>query len=385
MRTPMQWEDRPGGGFTAPGVQPWLPLGDLGGYNVEAQRGDPDSILGLTRDLIALRRSVPDLQRGSYATLGTTPGAWAWGRGDHVVVLAGMSEGDAGLDDVSGTVILATDGRRRGERVEGRLSVHGWEAVVVERAVVVDGRRGIERLTATADRRGSRRSGRGVALAQPLETAGQVAEVVRGLPGMGEVAERGGKDPAVAFGEAPRQRVGGAGAGCRATVTAELVRPGRQQHPGIGTEVAELVHLVVPRPGRIRGGPRPGGPARGRPGCTSGSRDGRRIGPRPPSRTRPTRNRRRWPSARPAPRCDRNAAPPAARPVASGAHGVSPMVNRLTTRASARTAGSRVRTSVTRWKLSPAASANWAMAVADWSSTPWTPAGPCWYGATWVT
>jgi alpha-glucosidase len=134
MRTPMQWEDRPGGGFTAPDVQPWLPLGDLRRYNVEAQRGDPDSILGLTRDLIALRRSVPDLRQGSYATLSTTPGAWAWGRGDHVVVLAGMSAGDAVLEEVSGTVILATDGRRRGERVEGRLSVHGWEAVVVERA-----------------------------------------------------------------------------------------------------------------------------------------------------------------------------------------------------------------------------------------------------------
>jgi alpha-glucosidase len=134
MRTPMQWEDRPGGGFTAPDVQPWLPLGDLSRYNVEAQRDDPDSILGLTRHLIALRRSVPDLRQGSYATLSTTPGAWAWRRGDHVVVLAGMSEGDTVLDDVSGTVVLATDGRRRGERVEGRLTVHGWEAVIVQGA-----------------------------------------------------------------------------------------------------------------------------------------------------------------------------------------------------------------------------------------------------------
>ncbi len=60
----------------------------------------------------------------------------------------------------------------------------------------------------------------------------------------------------------------------------------------------------------------------------------------------------------------------------SADHGVSPMVNRATTGAAASIPGSRVRTSVTRWKDSPARSASWATAVADWSSTPCTPAGP---------
>jgi alpha-glucosidase len=41
VRTPMQWEDRPGGGFTGTGIRPWLPLGDVASYNVEAQRRDP--------------------------------------------------------------------------------------------------------------------------------------------------------------------------------------------------------------------------------------------------------------------------------------------------------------------------------------------------------
>ena len=41
MRTPMQWRDAPGGGFTDPGAEPWLPFGDLAASNVEAQRGDP--------------------------------------------------------------------------------------------------------------------------------------------------------------------------------------------------------------------------------------------------------------------------------------------------------------------------------------------------------
>ena len=56
-RTPMPWSDEPGAGFTAPGVEPWLPFGDLAGVNVAAQRADRGSALHLTRDLIALRRA----------------------------------------------------------------------------------------------------------------------------------------------------------------------------------------------------------------------------------------------------------------------------------------------------------------------------------------
>ena len=62
-RTPMPWTDAPGGGFTADGVAPWLPFGDLA-INVEAQRADPGSTLHLVRDLIALRRAHADLRAG---------------------------------------------------------------------------------------------------------------------------------------------------------------------------------------------------------------------------------------------------------------------------------------------------------------------------------
>ena len=40
-RTPMQWSDEPGGGFTTAGATPWLPFGDLAACNVAAQREDP--------------------------------------------------------------------------------------------------------------------------------------------------------------------------------------------------------------------------------------------------------------------------------------------------------------------------------------------------------
>jgi alpha-glucosidase len=133
MRTPMQWKDAPGGGFTDPSVQPWLPLGDLATCNVEGQRDDPDSMLSLARDLIALRRARPELQLGGYASLHPSPGAWAWSRGDRVVVMAGMTDGEGMLEGLSGRVLLGTDRRRVGEQVDGTLRVRGWEAVVVER------------------------------------------------------------------------------------------------------------------------------------------------------------------------------------------------------------------------------------------------------------
>ena len=132
MRTPMQWSDAPGGGFTAPGVEPWLPVGDLAGCNVAAQRDDPESMLTLTRDLIALRRQNPDLQDGSYATVDAPSGMWAWRRGHRTLVVISMSDGGGVLDGVSGTVQLGTVRARDGADVDGSLRLRGWEAVVVE-------------------------------------------------------------------------------------------------------------------------------------------------------------------------------------------------------------------------------------------------------------
>ena len=87
-RTPMQWADEPGGGFTAADAEPWLPLGDTAAHNVAAQRDDRGSTLHFTRDLIALRREAADLTSGTYETLPAPDGVWAYRRGDgHVVVL----------------------------------------------------------------------------------------------------------------------------------------------------------------------------------------------------------------------------------------------------------------------------------------------------------
>ncbi len=130
-RTPMPWRDAPGGGFTRPDVEPWLPFGDLAAANVETQLDDPDSVLHLVRDLIALRRHESALRTGDYRSLPTSSGAWAWSRGGRVTVLAAFDASGADLDGVVGTVVAATDRRRLGETVDGGLEVGGWEAVVV--------------------------------------------------------------------------------------------------------------------------------------------------------------------------------------------------------------------------------------------------------------
>jgi alpha-glucosidase len=134
MRTPMPWRNVDGGGFTAEGVEPWLPFGDLAAGNVEDQRGDPDSLLSLVRDLIALRRSTPELHAGAYGTIPTDADTWAWSRGEQWVVVVNMGPTAATVDGITGRVRLSTDRSRDGSFVEGTLPVAGWEAAVVERS-----------------------------------------------------------------------------------------------------------------------------------------------------------------------------------------------------------------------------------------------------------
>jgi alpha-glucosidase len=132
-RTPMQWRAGPGGGFTDPDVRPWLPVGDVdpAAHNVAAQHDDPGSMLTLARDLIALRRRTPDLSGGSYASLVSPEGVWAWRRGERTVVALNLSDDEVVLGDVSGTIALGTDRSRDGEAVSGGLRLGPWEAVVV--------------------------------------------------------------------------------------------------------------------------------------------------------------------------------------------------------------------------------------------------------------
>ena len=130
-RTPMAWAGDEGGGFTTPGVTPWLPFGDLGAANVADQRDDPASMLTLARDLIHLRRSSEDLGAGPRVEIPAPDGAWAWRRGRSTVVAVNMSDAELAVDGVSGRVVIGSDRARDGERVDGQLRLGPWEAAII--------------------------------------------------------------------------------------------------------------------------------------------------------------------------------------------------------------------------------------------------------------
>jgi glycosidase len=128
----MQWTSEPAAGFTdAPPELAWLPFGDQRACNVADQREDPDSLLTLCRDLIALRRSRASLASGSYRTLATPPGVWAYRRGDDTVVAVNLSDRYTAVDGVRGVVLLSTDRERDEEGLSGQADLRPWEGLVI--------------------------------------------------------------------------------------------------------------------------------------------------------------------------------------------------------------------------------------------------------------
>lgn len=129
MRTPMQWTGGSGAGFTTGDVRPWLPLGDHTRTNAAAQRDDPSSILNLTRDLIAFRRTSTDLSTGAYRSGSSEAGTWMWQRGSDTVVAVNLGDRAVVLD-LEGRVAIGTDRDRDGQSAR-ELELAPSEAVLV--------------------------------------------------------------------------------------------------------------------------------------------------------------------------------------------------------------------------------------------------------------
>ncbi|MGH2408265.1 MAG: alpha-amylase family glycosyl hydrolase [Candidatus Limnocylindrales bacterium] len=142
-RTPMQWDDTPGAGFSA--GEPWLPLGaDHAVRSVARQEGDPDSVLSWYRRLMWFRRRSPALRYGTWRALLPRPD-------DSLVylreaadqsLLVGLNftghEVAVDLNDLpSGrwTTRLSSRGAAAEARLlRGRLSLAPHEAVILEHA-----------------------------------------------------------------------------------------------------------------------------------------------------------------------------------------------------------------------------------------------------------
>jgi glycosidase len=127
----MPWTPEPGAGFTTPEATPWLPIGLEAGRTVAEQRADRGSVLHLVRDLIGLRRDESDLHRGTYASLPSPDGAWAYARGDGHAVALNLSGEPVTVEGVAGRVLICTHRRRDGERVAGSLELGPWTGAVV--------------------------------------------------------------------------------------------------------------------------------------------------------------------------------------------------------------------------------------------------------------
>ena len=137
-RSPMQWDASPNGGFTSAYATPWLPMAaDAAEVNVAGQAEDPDSLLTLTRRLIALRREHPVLRTGDFERFGPTPdGTFAFRRvssdGRLTVALNLTGSATSVPDAGPGRVLVGTHRDRDGARVDEAIELRPDEGIVLE-------------------------------------------------------------------------------------------------------------------------------------------------------------------------------------------------------------------------------------------------------------
>ncbi|SDM57610.1 alpha-glucosidase [Catalinimonas alkaloidigena] len=133
-RTPMQWDNTKGAGFTT--EVPWLPLADdFEQRNVAVQRKDHDSILSLYHRLIQLRRRTSALHRGAYDWVKSQGHVLAYQRSAedqaYLIVLNLGDQPAAWNVEGTGKVAVGTHRQREGEGFSGTVTLAPNEGVVV--------------------------------------------------------------------------------------------------------------------------------------------------------------------------------------------------------------------------------------------------------------
>jgi len=138
-RTPMQWDTTANAGFCPPAVEPWLPIpAGAATTNVATQRDDPTSLLGLYRQLIALRRNEPALQIGSYRPRGVDGDILAYERehnGRRLLVVLNLGTGPSVWsptdDPPASHVLLSTVRDRTDDLITGMVELREAEGVII--------------------------------------------------------------------------------------------------------------------------------------------------------------------------------------------------------------------------------------------------------------
>lgn len=112
-RTPMQWDDTQGCGFTD--AKPWLSPGmRAGDISVLKDRRDPDSIFAFYQKLIAFRKTMPVVQKGWFVPLlEDDPQVFAYRRdlGDeHLICISNFFEAETAVSlDTEGYEVLLSN------------------------------------------------------------------------------------------------------------------------------------------------------------------------------------------------------------------------------------------------------------------------------------
>ena len=134
-RAPMAWDTTENGGFGE--GRPWLPLiSDWRERNVAVERGDPDSMLTLYRDLLVLRRREPALSVGTQLTLDLAPPLFGFERlpcepeDRRFAVVLNLSA-DPQECHLTGRIAISTNRARDGEELRGVLRLGPNEGAVI--------------------------------------------------------------------------------------------------------------------------------------------------------------------------------------------------------------------------------------------------------------
>jgi alpha-glucosidase len=133
-RTPMQWDASANAGFGA--AEPWLPANpDYMTRNVAAQLNDPSSMLTLYRHLIRTRHASQALAVGSYRSLDTGAGVYAYLR-QHTdeTMLVALNFTAESLDIILpnvGQIVLSTYLDHAGDAVKSVLTLRPDEGVII--------------------------------------------------------------------------------------------------------------------------------------------------------------------------------------------------------------------------------------------------------------
>jgi alpha-glucosidase len=139
QRTPMQWDNTPGAGFTT--GMPWLPFGpERETCNVDQLARDPHSILSLYRQLIQLRRARRALAVGKKGPVHCSGNLLSYERAlgaERLLVLLnfGHEPHAAAIGTRRGTLLLSTHLDRPQAAVSERIELRADEGVIIDLAV----------------------------------------------------------------------------------------------------------------------------------------------------------------------------------------------------------------------------------------------------------